>query len=135
MKMHSNKNDWDISICGLNCAKCDLYLASHGDDALQRNLLSWFKENLDSSIETISCEKCRGPANQSWFGDCKMRSCAMYKGFEYYFECYDFVCEYLEDFASTEMEHHKRTVENMKKAKEIGLKNWISLQKESQFCP
>ena len=133
--MTSTENDWDLSICGLNCAKCEIYLASHGDEALRLELLNWFKNNIDFSIEDISCERCRGPTGQCWSGDCKMRSCAMKRGFEYCFECPDFVCEYVEEFASTEMKHHKRTVENMKKAKEIGLKNWISLQKESQFCP
>jgi hypothetical protein len=133
--MESTENDWNLSICGLNCAKCEIYLASHGDETLRLKLLNWFKKNIDSSIEDISCEKCRGPTNHCWSGDCKMRSCAIKRGLEYCFECPDFVCEYVEEFASEGMEHHKRTVENMKKAKEIGLKNWISLQKESQFCP
>ena len=135
MKMHSKEYDWDLVICGLNCAKCDIYLASHGDDALQKRLLNWFKKNIDSSIEDISCEKCRGSTNQCWSNDCKMRSCARKREFKYCFECPDFVCEFVEEFAADEMDHRKRTVENMKKAKEIGLKKWIFLQKEPLFCP
>ena len=133
--MNLNENDWDLSICGLNCAKCDMYLASHGDEALREELLNWFKENIDPSIEDISCEKCRGPTNQCWSDDCKMRSCAMKRGFQHCFQCPDFVCEFVKDFAAADMDHHKRTVENMIKVKEIGLKKWISLQKEPQFCP
>ncbi|NHJ22751.1 MAG: DUF3795 domain-containing protein, partial [Candidatus Lokiarchaeota archaeon] len=75
--MVSSENDWDLSICGLNCVKCEIYLASHGDKSLQLELLTWFKKNIDSSIEDISCERCRGPTNHCWSSDCKMRSCAM----------------------------------------------------------
>lgn len=43
----------------------------------------------------------------------------------------------LRKFAS-EYDHHKRTVENMKKMKETGIDAWISNQKkkgELAFCP
>jgi hypothetical protein len=133
--MTSINNDWDLSICGLNCVKCDIYLASHGDEVLQQELLSWFKENVDPNIANISCEKCRGPTNKCWSDDCKMRSCSMKRKITHCFECPDFVCDLVEEFVSDEMDHHKRTVENMKKAKELGLKKWISLQKEPQYCP
>lgn len=133
--MRATENDWDLSICGLNCAKCEIYLASHGDDTLQKKLLKWFKDNIDPNIKVIRCEKCRGPTNKCWSDDCKMRSCAMKRGVDYCFQCPDFICELVEEFANDEMDHHKKTVENMKKAKEIGLKKWISLQKEPQFCP
>jgi hypothetical protein len=59
----------------------------------------------------------------------------MKREFKHCFECPDFICEFVKDFADSEMDHHKRTVENMIKAKEIGLKKWISLQKKPQFCP
>lgn len=133
--MKSIENGWNLAICGLNCAKCDMYMASHGDEALRSELLNWFRKNIDPNIDDISCEKCRGPTDQCWSGDCKMRSCATKRGFEYCFECPDFVCEFVEEFAAAEMDHHKRTVENMKKVKEIGLEKWIALQKEPQFCP
>lgn len=133
--MVSIKNDWDLSICGLNCTKCDIYMASHGDEDLLKELLIWFKENVDSNIEIINCEKCRGPTNKCWSDDCKMRSCAIKRDIKHCFECPDFVCDIVEEFAKDGKDHHKRTVENMKKAKEFGLKKWISLQKEPQFCP
>ena len=133
--MKSIENDWDLAICGLNCAKCDIYRASHGDETLRLELLEWFQKNIDPKIEDISCEKCRGPTDQCWSGDCKMRTCAIEREFKYCFECPDFVCELEEEFAADKMDHHRRTVENMKKAKKLGLKKWISQQKEPLFCP
>ena len=57
--MVSSENDWDLAICGLNCAKCDMYMASHGDDALHSELLKWFKENVDNAIVIKNGEKCK----------------------------------------------------------------------------
>jgi hypothetical protein len=130
-----NEDKWDISYCGLNCASCDIYLASHGDDELQKKILQWFQENIDSNINDISCEKCRGPTNKCWTEDCKLRSCAIKMNVKYCYECPEFVCSKLYEFANNGLEHHKRTVENMKKIRKIGLKKWKSLQKEPQFCP
>ncbi|MFX0136991.1 MAG: DUF3795 domain-containing protein [Candidatus Hodarchaeota archaeon] len=131
----SNKDNWDISFCGLNCAKCDIYLASHGDERLKEELVKWFKENVDPAIEIISCEKCRGPKQECWSDDCEMRSCAIKMNIEYCFECPNFVCDELNKFANNGLKHHKHTVENMKEMKKYGLNKWISLQKKPHFCP
>jgi len=133
--MNSSRLDWELSICGLNCAKCEIYQASHGDNALLEELMNYFKENVDPNIQTISCEKCKGPTNKCWSDDCEMRSCAMKRNVRYCFECPDFICDILEKFANDGHDHHKRTVENMKKMKEYGVKKWISFHKEPQFCP
>lgn len=130
-----SEDEWDISYCGLNCAKCDIFLASHGNEDLHEDLLNWFKENIDPEIESISCERCRGPTNECWSGDCEFRPCAMEKGLDYCFECPDFICDKLEKFANDGTEHHKRTVENLKRMKKIGLEKWKSSQKEVSFCP
>ncbi|MFX0021125.1 MAG: DUF3795 domain-containing protein [Candidatus Hermodarchaeota archaeon] len=135
MTPKSIENNWEISFCGLNCAKCDIFLASHGEDELREELLSWFKENIDPKIEYIGCEKCRGPNQDCWTPDCELRSCAIRRNKKYCFECPEFVCDKLKKFANEEIGHHKRTIENLKEMKKIGLKKWISLQKEPKFCP
>ncbi|MFX1476532.1 MAG: DUF3795 domain-containing protein [Promethearchaeota archaeon] len=131
----SHEDEWDISFCGLNCAKCDMYLASHGDDQLHEELVSWFQENIDPNIKSISCERCRGETSECWSDDCEFRPCVIEKGLNYCFECPDFVCDKLEDFANEGLQHHKRTVENLKKMKERGLEKWKANQKEASFCP
>ncbi|MHA2186182.1 MAG: DUF3795 domain-containing protein [Promethearchaeota archaeon] len=102
--------EWDISVCGLNCAKCNLY-------------------------HTNECGKCRGPVEAHWSPDCIFLPCAREKGHQYCFECDEFPCQNLEDFAFDGYDHHKQTVENMKRMREIGIEEWIAEQKTCMFCP
>lgn len=125
---------WELSFCGLNCSFCDMYKASHGDTALHEELVQWFQENVDESITSISCEKCRGPNDKCWTEDCFFRNCAIEKGHIFCFECNDFVCVHLEKFAKT-APHHARAIENMKQMKKMGLEKWIAYQKKVKFCP
>jgi hypothetical protein len=132
MKKETGK--WDISVCGLNCAKCNIYLAGHGDEEALKTMLGFFK---DLKPESIVCGGCRGPLDIHWSANCKFLSCTKKKGLKYYFECAEFPCSDLKVFAS-EAPHHKKTVENMMKMKEIGIESWLKEQKkkgESVFCP
>jgi len=36
--------EWNLSICGLNCAKCDIYEAGHGNEELRNRIIEWFKK-------------------------------------------------------------------------------------------
>jgi hypothetical protein len=125
---------WELSFCGLNCSVCEIYRASHGDLDLHEELVLWFQENIDKNITEISCEKCRRLNKKCWTENCFFRNCATERGYTYCFECEDFICEELEKFAQT-APHHARTIKNMKQMKKMGLKNWITSQKEVKFCP
>ncbi len=131
---------WRISVCGLNCAVCDMYQAGHGDEKLRDEIVEWFRKERNEIVkpEQVRCEGCNGPLESHWSSDCKMILCAKEKGIQYCFQCEDFVCKKLEDFSSDGISHHKRTVENLKKMKEIGLTTWLKEQKrkgKSVFCP
>jgi hypothetical protein len=102
--------DWDISVCGLNCARCKM-------------------------VTDGKCKGCRGPLDQCWSGDCEFRPCAESKGHRYCFECAEFPCDKLQAFAADPYEHHRITVENLKKMKEIGLEKWLAQQEKPMFCP
>ena len=105
-----SSDQWDISVCGLNCAKCKL-LAS--DD----------------------CKGCRGPLDHHWSPGCEFLPCAREKGVTHCFECDAFPCEKMEAFASDGYDHHRLAVENMKRMREIGLGQWIAEQPRPMFCP
>jgi len=126
---------WDISVCGLNCAKCEILLAGQGDEKSMENLLGFFK---DLKPENIVCGGCRGPLDRHWSADCKFLACTKRKGLTYCFECTEFPCGDLKAFASDGPPHHRKTVENMKLMKEIGIESWLKEQKKSGrcvFCP
>ena len=110
-KMTNESEIWDISICGLNCAKCDIF------------------------VESKECQGCRGSLDRHWSPDCQFLPCATKKGHQYCFECDDFPCDRLQAFASDGWAHHKRAVENLKRMKEIGIAGWIAEQEKCEFCP
>lgn len=128
---------WDISVCGLNCAVCDIYRGCHGDEEVRAKTIEWFRNELNLEVEP-ECEGCRGPLSNHWSPDCKMLACAKERGHEHCFECDYFPCEKLEEFGSDGHLHHERTVKNMKIMREIGLDAWIMDQKrrgQCLFCP
>lgn len=131
---------WFISVCGLNCAQCDIYQAGHGNEKMRDEIIEWFKKERNETLkpEQVRCNGCIGQLDVHWSPDCKMLLCARKKGVRHCFLCEDFPCKILEDFSSDGISHHKRTVENLKRMKEIGLRAWIAKQeKEGQyvFCP
>ncbi|HPU62399.1 MAG: DUF3795 domain-containing protein [Firmicutes bacterium] len=106
-----SKEGWDISVCGLNCAQCGLL-----------------------AVEKM-CNGCRGPSDKHWSPGCKFLTCARTNQLTYCFECNEFPCNELEAFANDGYEHHRLTVENMKKMREVGLETWLDQQSEPVFCP
>jgi len=91
--MRAEETDkWNISICGLNCTKCDIYMASHGDEKLRTEIVEWFttKRNKNIKPEQIICEGCRSSSDDQWSSDCKMMLCARKRGLQYCFQCNEF---------------------------------------------
>jgi len=132
--------DWLISVCGLNCAACDIHQAYLGNQKVRNEIVEWFRKERNKIVkpEQIKCEGCRGSIDVHWSPDCKMMLCARKKGVQYCFQCSEFPCTILNEFSSDGISHHRRTVENLKKMKEIGLEAWIAEQKrkgECLFCP
>jgi hypothetical protein len=134
------QSEWNLSVCGLNCAKCDIYEAGHGNEKLRNEIVEWFKKERHESVkpEKVTCEGCRGPLSSHWSEDCKMMLCAKEKGHKYCFECASFPCEVLSKFGADGVSHHKKTVENLKTMRKIGLEAWIKEQNKkgsATFCP
>jgi len=108
-KKSIDKTDWDVSVCGLNCARCKLF-------------------------ESGQCKGCRGPLDKHWSPNCEFLPCSKARGHRYCFQCGEFPCKKLQMFAADGHEHHRLAVENMKKMKKIGLEKWIAEQQKPMFC-
>ena len=138
------KLDWEFSYCGLNCARCSLYLIPEEKKSAEQ-VLTWFKSQkwrpeeltVDEFMKNNGreCEKCRGPENKCWTEDCFFRSCAIEKGLDYCFQCENLPCEKLSAFANDGAPHHKQTLENLEIMKKIGLKAFIESHSKPTFCP
>lgn len=76
-----------IGYCGLDCEKCDAYLATiHDDQALREKTAKLWAELNNAPIlpEHINCDGCRVDGRKTVFCDqlCEVRRCALQKGAE-----------------------------------------------------
>lgn len=74
-----------IAYCGLDCEKCDAYLATINDDqALREKTAKLWAELNNAPIlpEHINCEGCRVDGIKTIYCDslCAIRQCALKKG-------------------------------------------------------
>ena len=76
-----------IAYCGLNCEKCEAYIATKNDDNDLRVKVAkeWSEMNhADITPEMINCEGCRMDGVKFPYRDsmCEIRQCAMKKEYE-----------------------------------------------------
>ena len=81
-----------IAICGLDCEKCDAYIATkNNDQALREKTAQLWSELNHAPIlpEQINCEGCRMNGAKTVFCSlmCAIRKCAVAKGFETCGDC------------------------------------------------
>lgn len=83
-----------IGYCGLDCEKCDAYLATiHDDQALREKTAKLWAELNNAPIlpEHINCDGCRVDGRKTVFCDqlCEVRRCALQKGAATCGDCQD----------------------------------------------
>ncbi len=83
-----------IGYCGLDCEKCDAYLAAlHDDQALRKKTAKLWAELNNAPIlpEHINCQGCRVEGVKTVFCDqmCEIRRCALKKGVTTCGDCLD----------------------------------------------
>jgi len=81
-----------IAYCGLDCEKCDAYIATKtNDDSLREKTATlWSKSNnVTITKDMINCTGCRTDGIKTQFCDrfCEIRKCARGKNFETCGEC------------------------------------------------
>lgn len=81
-----------IAFCGLNCAKCDAFIATqNNDDALREKTAKLWSDlnNVQILPEHINCDGCRVNGRKTVFCDkfCPIRQCAMQKGVDTCGDC------------------------------------------------
>ena len=92
-----------IAACGLDCAKCDAYIATQANDqaALEKLVEKWRVEFSapDLSVDNVLCDGCMsGERTISYCAECKIRLCAIERGPENCAACPDYGCEKLTAF-------------------------------------
>ncbi|MCI8738550.1 MAG: DUF3795 domain-containing protein [Oscillibacter sp.] len=83
-----------IAYCGLDCERCDAYLATiHDDHALREKTAKLWAELNHAPIlpEHINCKGCRADGVKTVFCEslCRIRQCALKKGVTTCGDCLD----------------------------------------------
>ena len=83
-----------IAYCGLDCEKCDAYIATINDDQKLREKTAKLWAELNNAPilpEHINCQGCRGEGIKTVFCNsmCGIRQCAMRKGVATCGDCSD----------------------------------------------
>ena len=81
-----------IAYCGLDCGKCDAYLASLNNDEVlrEKTAKAWAElNNVPIQPKDINCLGCRGDGVKTVFCEslCEIRRCAKKKGFDTCADC------------------------------------------------
>lgn len=81
-----------IAYCGLDCEKCDAYIATKNNDNVLREKTAKLWGELNQAPitpEMINCQGCRVDGVKTPFCDkmCKIRQCALKKNFETCADC------------------------------------------------
>ena len=83
-----------IAYCGLNCEKCDAYIATINNNQILREQTAkkWSKlNNINILPEEINCHGCRADGLKTVFCEniCSIRKCGFKKGFDTCGDCAD----------------------------------------------
>jgi hypothetical protein len=92
-----------IAPCGLDCGKCDAYVATQANDtvALERIAEKWRVEyhSPEIIVANLLCDGCMvGGRTIGYCQECKIRACAEAHGVENCATCPDYTCETLVNF-------------------------------------
>ena len=92
-----------IAACGLDCAKCDAYIATQANDqaALEKLAEKWRVDYNAPNITAanVLCDGCMtGGRTVGYCNECKIRACAQEHGLENCATCPDYACETLTTF-------------------------------------
>jgi hypothetical protein len=107
-----------IAYCGIDCSKCDSYLAtqSENNEELEKVAKKLSKlYSADVKPEYVVCDGCRAEKRRSYYCTnlCKMRKCCIEKKYNSCIECVDFPCKELQ----FELDNSPEALDNLKKLK------------------
>lgn len=92
-----------IAYCGLDCSKCEAYLATQADDNGKRaeTAKEWSERyKADIKPEHINCDGCHGKGKKFFYCSdmCELRKCGVEKDVENCAECDMYMCDKLAEF-------------------------------------
>ncbi len=107
-----------IAYCGLDCSKCDGYLATQTNDDKQIAEVAkkWSKQfHADVKLEHVICDGCKAEKRKSFHcaSLCKIHKCCIEKEYKSCIECDKFACSDLKFV----LNHAPEAKDNLEKLK------------------
>jgi len=92
-----------IAYCGLDCSKCDAYLATQtdSDDSRIEVAKKWSAlYHAEIKATHINCDGCKSKGRKFFHCEntCEIRKCCISKGVDHCAACNEYVCENLAGF-------------------------------------
>jgi hypothetical protein len=89
-----------IAYCGLDCSKCDAFIATdNNDNALREQVVKeWIRAyKIEIKPEDINCTGCRSTGVKVHYCEsmCEVKKCAGSRNMETCAQCHDFPCAHL----------------------------------------
>jgi hypothetical protein len=108
-----------LAYCGINCSKCDAYIATQkNDDTLRAETAKkWSEEyKIEMKPEGVNCDGCTSNSGRivNYCAICEIRKCAWEKKLKTCASCPEYSCEKLDKFLSQNDEARK-ILENLRK--------------------
>jgi len=130
--LDNNLNINLVSLCGLYCGSCGIYLATEENDTEK---LLQYAIVLNQSFSETFCDGCRADRKSAHCSCmCSFIKCTSERGIEFCGACPEFPCKELTDFQS-KMPHRVEIMESQNRLKEIGWEQWLIEMKENYSCP
>jgi len=90
-----------ISYCGIDCSKCESYLATQANSDVERKKIAeqcLIQFNVNIKPEQINCNGCKSDDIKCLFAEsiCEIRKCNIEKSHPYCAVCSEYKCEKLE---------------------------------------
>jgi hypothetical protein len=127
-------NEHLVGRCGLYCGACSIYRAYKDDGGYLKRLSEHFK----CTPEKVRCEGCQALTPECWGNDCKIVQCLRVRGYEFCYECPQYVersCEKFEELAERYLEDDVDVRANLEKIKSGKVKEWLEESANRFRCP
>ena len=116
------------SYCGLYCGACGILIANEKDN------LKELAHKCNCTEEELHCSGCKTEINSKYCRKCTIKSCAIQKRVEFCFECEEYPCNLILEFAHDESPHHSVVLNNLKDISTQGIEIWLQSQKIRWSC-